>query len=537
MATEPSLEDGNPSRAVRASLSVAIVAAILLSSATWISVTFLKTRYPQPDDLVRGGSLAMLVVAGGMVGSLASLLLWQTDHHRPRWLILGGGLFVAACSEALLGLHQMQAADSALGTKVSTDPAVLLRAPENFFGDLPTMALLGTIGGVLWLGLILAHRHVTGRRIQPLAVLIGLIVGSFSAWAASAVLGTWIPQRNAGIMLSVSCLAGSAWLVHHLYHRWTIPETCFLLSLLSLGEAGVSQALPSAPTVAAILLPFAFKLQSVLWCILGLASELDRQLRTNRTALRQESQRAREFKALLHNRELSLASTRHEIRSALLLLNSAADLFGTLTYKRSDPLNAEALRYLRQAGSRVAAAVGDIPQARQPFDIVFCLQVEVCAARRRGLSVRLDLLPNLPSRITGHSAVISGVVAELLDNVARHAPRSDVVVTVGHFEPTVVVTVADNGPGIPTLDPLAPFQPGWHSPPNVRPYGGMGLATAKKTIESIGGSLIWDPAKPGTVMTIAVPLNHSFQTPTADDPKVSAASKELASSAPNSHVL
>jgi hypothetical protein len=65
----------------------------------------------------------------------------------------------------------------------------------------------------------------------------------------------------------------------------------------------------------------------------------------------------------------------------------------------------------------------------------------------------------------------------------------------------------------------------------------MGLATAKRTIESIGGSLIWDPAKPGTVMTIAVPLNQPFQTPTADDPKVSAASKELASSAPNSHVL
>jgi K+-sensing histidine kinase KdpD len=182
------------------------------------------------------------------------------------------------------------------------------------------------------------------------------------------------------------------------------------------------------------------------------------------------------------------------------------ELLGETEHLGFAALEGDALGFLREAGSRVAAAVGELPRAGEEVDVDRVLDVEVRSAAVRGLSVRLVRLPGSSRGVRGDSTVLSRVVAELLENAARHAPGAAVVVTVGADQSSMLITVTDDGPGIASRDPSAPFTPGWCAPSEVRPQGGMGLAIARWLVESAGGSLAWDPDQAGTVMTITLPL-------------------------------
>ncbi len=496
-----------PTGATGIGVWVAVGGAAVASSATWLAaVVLLRSQFSQVDELLDGGSLAMLVVAASLVGSVASLLLWQLTGRRARWLLLGGGLFVTACAEAIFGLRQIEGAKAVLVPGVGAVPVAGLRTSVTLLVNWPTMGLLGSAGALVWLALVLSSRHVEGRPFDPLAVLISLVVGAAGACVVSAAAADWFPSRIAGVVLAVASMAGAVWLAAIYRRRRRLPELCFSIALLTLGEAGVSRMVLSAPTLAETVCSAAFRVEAVAWCIVGVVVELERRARTNRATLAEEQRRAQELGVLLAGSELSMKSTRHEVRSALLLLNSAVELLGETEHLGFAALEGDALGFLREAGSRVAAAVGELPRAGEEVDVDRVLDVEVRSAAVRGLSVRLVRLPGSSRGVRGDSTVLSRVVAELLENAARHAPGAAVVVTVGADQSSMLITVTDDGPGIASRDPSAPFTPGWCAPSEVRPQGGMGLAIARWLVESAGGSLAWDPDQAGTVMTITLPL-------------------------------
>ena len=96
------------------------------------------------------------------------------------------------------------------------------------------------------------------------------------------------------------------------------------------------------------------------------------------------------------------------------------------------------------------------------------------------------------------------VLSELLDNALRHA-RTAVRVTAEVDSQTLVVRVADDGPGLPGggVDPFAP-------PQQVGPRVGFGLWLAERLTTALQGSVgVERTGEEGTVMCLRLPLQGS----------------------------
>ncbi len=98
---------------------------------------------------------------------------------------------------------------------------------------------------------------------------------------------------------------------------------------------------------------------------------------------------------------------------------------------------------------------------------------------------------------TGHRAQLLQVVREALSNVVRHAEATEVVITLGRETDRAVLTLADNGRGLPVAEPAKL---------------GRGLHNMRDRICSLGGELLIDstPGK-GTRLRVTLGLSPSQQ--------------------------
>jgi nitrogen-specific signal transduction histidine kinase len=120
----------------------------------------------------------------------------------------------------------------------------------------------------------------------------------------------------------------------------------------------------------------------------------------------------------------------------------------------------------------------------------------------------VELAESLPPLST-NSTHIQQILTNLLKNAVEALPpggtirlvtQSDVVVNGRNF---AAITVADNGPGLPTsvlkhlFSPVASTKGGAHS--------GLGLSITKKLIDEIGGSIMCKSNKAGTEFQLLIP--------------------------------
>ena len=101
-------------------------------------------------------------------------------------------------------------------------------------------------------------------------------------------------------------------------------------------------------------------------------------------------------------------------------------------------------------------------------------------------------------------------LTDALDNIIANAveaspPGSEApCVEAGFHQHSLVIAVMDRGPGIPTENRSRIFEPFF----STKTRGsGLGLALARKNVESSGGSIVYsDRPGGGTMMTVAIPL-------------------------------
>jgi two-component system OmpR family sensor kinase len=214
-----------------------------------------------------------------------------------------------------------------------------------------------------------------------------------------------------------------------------------------------------------------------------------------------------------------LADASHELRTPLAAIRGYAELAGRST----DPLPpdvAHALRRVSSQAERMTSLVEDMlllarldagrPLVREQVDVSQLVVDAVSDAHATVPDHRWTLaLPDEAITVTGDSARLSQVLSNLLANAGTHTPPATTVrAELANGSDEVVLTVLDDGPGIPPeLLPrvFARFARGDSSRSRAAGSTGLGLAIAHAVVAAHGGTISVESEPGRTAFTVRLP--------------------------------
>ncbi|HTK61558.1 MAG TPA: ATP-binding protein [Pseudonocardia sp.] len=221
-----------------------------------------------------------------------------------------------------------------------------------------------------------------------------------------------------------------------------------------------------------------------------------------------------------------LADASHELRTPLAAIRGYAELAGRST----DPLPpdvAHALRRVSSQAERMTSLVEDMlllarldagrPLVREQVDVSQLVVDAVSDAHATVPDHRWTLaLPDEAITVTGDSARLSQVLSNLLANAGTHTPPDTTVrAELANGSDEVVLTVLDDGPGIPPeLLPrvFARFARGDSSRSRAAGSTGLGLAIAYAVVVAHGGTISVESEPGRTAFTVRLP-SDPHETP------------------------
>jgi len=215
------------------------------------------------------------------------------------------------------------------------------------------------------------------------------------------------------------------------------------------------------------------------------------------------------------------ADASHELRTPLAAIRGYAELARRHPAPLPDEV-AHALDRVESESARMTVLVDELlllarldagrPLDSEPVDLTR-LVIEVTSdARVAASDHRWQLeLPDEPVFVRGDDLRLHQVLANLLSNAARHTPAGTVVtvaLTLG-TDATAIVSVTDNGPGIPPEllpDIFERFVRGDSSRSRAAGSSGLGLAIVHAVAVAHGGSATVASRRGETRFTITLPL-------------------------------
>jgi signal transduction histidine kinase len=215
--------------------------------------------------------------------------------------------------------------------------------------------------------------------------------------------------------------------------------------------------------------------------IAGLADEMNTML----DRVEREDARRRQF----------VADASHELRSPIASIRTQAEAIVT---SGTDTDAAELATGVLAEADRMATLVDDLlslarhDEELAPPGSVIDLDDLVLADARRPRRVPVDVRGVSAGQVRGRPDELARVVTHLLDNAARHADRSVAVGLGTSDDGSVVLTVDDDGPGVPDGDRERVFERFVRlDEARQRDVGGagLGLAVVAAVTRSIGGSV------------------------------------------------
>ena len=173
------------------------------------------------------------------------------------------------------------------------------------------------------------------------------------------------------------------------------------------------------------------------------------------------------------------------------------------------------LRELESAATRIADLVKAVKAYSYmdraevgPVDVRRGLEdtLRMLHAKLQGITVERDYDPALPV-ITGHGGPLNQVWTNLLDNAADALDGSGTIRIGAHGrEEQVVVTVEDDGPGIPDDIVRRVFEP-FFTTKGIGKGTGLGLDIARRIVTDTAGGTLSVDSRPGrTVFQVSLPL-------------------------------
>jgi signal transduction histidine kinase len=211
-----------------------------------------------------------------------------------------------------------------------------------------------------------------------------------------------------------------------------------------------------------------------------------------------------------------IADAAHELRSPLASLRTQLEVAQHLGARADWPATAD-------------GALLDIARlSRLIDDLLLLARLDESAGRLRLAPVALDTLAlevagsyeharvpvrvtaDGPSTVDGDADGLRRMIRNLLDNAVRHA-FSGVSISVSGSARRVVLSVVDDGPGIPAADHDRVFDrfTRLDSARSADAGGsGLGLAIVRDLVRAHGGSVVLGDAEPGLRATVRLPAAH-----------------------------
>ncbi len=234
-----------------------------------------------------------------------------------------------------------------------------------------------------------------------------------------------------------------------------------------------------------------------------------------------------EAAALRRSRELQrgfLSRLSHELRTPLTAIRGYASSLmqpdvtwdGDSQQRFLDRIAAESARLGRLVDDLLdfsAIESGIMRLQRDWCDIRLVLEAAI-ACLPPPQSVPLTCDAHLPVVWADHDRM-EQVFVNLLNNAFGHnPPGTRVQVTVTAEEDQVVISVRDDGRGLPPELAAAPFEPARRSRPTHKSAGaGLGLSIAKGIVQAHGGRIELTPLPRGTCFTVSLPVEADILDP------------------------
>lgn len=212
--------------------------------------------------------------------------------------------------------------------------------------------------------------------------------------------------------------------------------------------------------------------------------------------------------AVLRHERLLTAELSHELRTPLAQLQAELDWLRAAT--RTPAEREESLAALDASAARMRGVI-DALLASARTSAATAGRCDVASALRAavqevtggttahgdddgGPAVSVDVPEGLAAGV--EPAVLERAVAPLVANAVRHARRR-VLVTARRDEHDVVVSVCDDGDGIPAALVARVLEPGFRAHPgDGHPGAGLGMALAQRLASGAGGAVVPHAAGP-----------------------------------------
>jgi two-component system osmolarity sensor histidine kinase EnvZ len=213
------------------------------------------------------------------------------------------------------------------------------------------------------------------------------------------------------------------------------------------------------------------------------------EVRQAATAFNRMQERIRRF---LAQRTEMLAGVSHDLRTPLTRLRLAlAMLPATGPYAiDAAEMTADVEEMERMIGGYLAFARGEQAEQAQEIDLGAVLEDVAAGARRAGAQVAVEAPAGLLVHLRPDAA--RRAITNLVDNARRHAAR--VALGATQAERAVLVTVDDDGPGIPPDRRESVFRP-FES--DATGGTGLGLTIARDIVRAHGGDIVLEDSPLG----------------------------------------
>ncbi|MBI3621529.1 MAG: sensor histidine kinase KdpD [Nitrospirae bacterium] len=246
-------------------------------------------------------------------------------------------------------------------------------------------------------------------------------------------------------------------------------------------------------------------------------------LATGRTLLAAEAQQAHVAAETERTRNAILSSVSHDLRTPLATITGAASSL----LEGKEPLAPTARRELAQAISdeanrlerlvknllemmRLEAGASRLKKEWHPFEEIVGAALGRFEGKLGDRTIETRFPPELPL-VHLDGVLMEQVLMNLFDNTLKYAPPATAIeLTASVSGHTLLVEIADRGPGIPAGDEERIFDKFYRADPAREGGVGLGLTICRGIIDAHGGR-IWAENRPGggAVFRFTLPLEGS----------------------------